>query len=90
VAGTGLLWPQTEAIKAFACRLEAGDSTATARLDAHLATLFRHYVDPQTGLWANQLSPTGAPVAAELPVRVLYHLMLGVAEAARVRDRIGQ
>lgn len=85
VAPTGLLWPQTEAIKAFAARLEVGDSSAATRLDAHLATLFRHFVEADTGLWHNQLSAKGEPIRAEIPVRVLYHLVLALAEVDRVR-----
>lgn len=86
VARTKLLWPQTEAIKAFAARLEClGDADAGARLETHLAGLFRHHVDPGTAMWVNQLDPSGAPVLADLPVRVLYHLLLALAEAARVK-----
>ena len=90
VASTGLLWPQTEAIKAFAARLETGDEAARPHLDAHLQTLFRHYVDAETGLWHNQLASNGEPVKAELPIRVLYHLMLAVAEVARVQRALPQ
>lgn len=85
VARTRLLWPQTEAIKAFVARLEGGDARASARLDSHLALLFRHFVSAETGLWHNQLTAEGEPIAAELPVRVLYHLLLALAEVARVR-----
>jgi mannose/cellobiose epimerase-like protein (N-acyl-D-glucosamine 2-epimerase family) len=85
VATTGLLWPQTEAIKAFSARLEAGDASAGARLDAHLATIFRHFVDADTGLWHNQVTAEGEPVRAAIPVRVLYHLVLALAEVTRVR-----
>ena len=88
VAETRLLWPQTEAIKAFAARLEFGDADARTHLDAHLATLFRHYVSAETGIWHNQLGPDGQPLTAELPVRVLYHLMLAVAEVARVEKAV--
>jgi mannose/cellobiose epimerase-like protein (N-acyl-D-glucosamine 2-epimerase family) len=87
VAGTGLLWPQTEAVKAYAARLEFGDDQAEEPLRAHLGTMFSHYVS-LTGDWYNQLSATGEPVPGELPVRVLYHLVLALAEADRVlRER---
>ncbi|GGF09962.1 hypothetical protein GCM10011611_14370 [Aliidongia dinghuensis] len=86
VAPTRLLWPQTEAIKAEAARLEfLADAGARQRLDDHLAALFHYWLDPVTGLWVNQLDPSNRSIAAEVPVRVLYHVMLALAEAARVR-----
>ena len=85
VAATRLLWPQTEALKADVARHEAGDSGATARIEDWLALIFRHYVDAGTGLWHNQLSVEGEPLPIALPTRVLYHLVLAVAEAARAR-----
>ena len=85
VAETRLLWPQTEAIKAEAARLEfLGDDGARARLDGHLAALFRYWLDADTGLWVNQLDAQNRPLAAEIPVRVLYHVMLALAETVRV------
>jgi mannose/cellobiose epimerase-like protein (N-acyl-D-glucosamine 2-epimerase family) len=85
VGETRLLWPQTEALKAFAVRAEAGDLDARHRFDRHLALIFRHYLSPSTGLWHNQLDARGESVTAELPVRVLYHIVLALAEAARLQ-----
>jgi len=86
VAPTRLLWPQTEAIKAEAARIEfLGDAAAAARLDGHLSALFGHWLDPATGLWINQLDAQNRPIRAALPVRVLYHVMLALAEVTRVR-----
>ncbi|HEV2673671.1 MAG TPA: AGE family epimerase/isomerase [Aliidongia sp.] len=91
VASTRLLWPQTEAIKAEAARLEfLNDAGAAARMNAHLAALFGYWLDADTGLWVNQLDGSSRPIAAEVPVRVLYHVMLGLAEADRVRTITGQ
>lgn len=85
VAATRLLWPQTEAIKAETARLEfLGDGSARARLDGHLAALFRYWLDAETGLWVNQLDASNQPIVAEIPVRVLYHVMLALAETVRV------
>ncbi|WP_293809572.1 AGE family epimerase/isomerase [uncultured Bosea sp.] len=85
-APTKLLWPQTEAIKAFLARIEfLDDANAAARLDRHLASLFRWFVAPETGLWFNQLAKDGTPRQAVIPVRVLYHLLLALAEWERVR-----
>lgn len=86
LAATRLLWPQTEAIKAEVARIEfLGDAAAPARLDGHLAALFRYWLDAASGLWINQLDAENRPVAAPLPVRVLYHVVLALAEVARVR-----
>lgn len=84
VAPTRLLWPQTEALKADAAAAELGDADAAARIGDWLALLFRHYVDAGTGLWRNQLTEAGGPMPVALPVRVLYHLVMAMAEAARV------
>ena len=90
VASTRLLWPQTEAIKAEVARLEfLGDAEAGARLDGHLAALFHYWLDAESGLWVNQLDAANRPIAAEVPVRVLYHVMLALAEAARLKRALG-
>jgi mannose/cellobiose epimerase-like protein (N-acyl-D-glucosamine 2-epimerase family) len=85
VASTKLLWPQTEAIKAFLARVELlGDADAARRLEIHVDSLFSSFVVPETGLWFNQLTRSGAPAQTVLPVRVLYHLVLALAECERV------
>jgi mannose/cellobiose epimerase-like protein (N-acyl-D-glucosamine 2-epimerase family) len=87
LSGTHLLWPQTEAIKAFAARVEfLADQDAGRRLDTHLQLVFRHYVKAESGLWFNQLLLSGQPVETALPTRVLYHLAMAIAEAARIRQ----
>jgi mannose/cellobiose epimerase-like protein (N-acyl-D-glucosamine 2-epimerase family) len=85
VAPTRLLWPQTEAIKAEVARIEfLLDAEARPRLDGHLAALFHYWLDAETGIWVNQLDALDRPIAAEVPVRVLYHVMLALAETVRV------
>ena len=85
IATTRLLWPQTEAIKAEVARIEfLGDAGAPARLDGHLAALFHYWLDAGTGLWVNQIDGANQPIRAELPVRVLYHVVLALAETVRV------
>jgi mannose/cellobiose epimerase-like protein (N-acyl-D-glucosamine 2-epimerase family) len=61
------------------------DSRADHLLDSHLALIFEHYLDPNTGFWVNQLDPDNQAIMAEIPVRVLYHLFLAFAEVCRVR-----
>jgi mannose/cellobiose epimerase-like protein (N-acyl-D-glucosamine 2-epimerase family) len=81
LATTKLLWPQTEAIKAFAVRA-ARDPDASRRLSALLDLLFRLYIDKKSGLFHNQLERDGTPRAVAMPLRVLYHLELALVEAA--------
>lgn len=86
--GRALLWPQTEYLKALAARIDfEGDVEAEAELNRHLALMFARFVDRETGLWVNQIDIAGRPVAAPIPVRVLYHLVLACAEIVRVRPQ---
>jgi mannose/cellobiose epimerase-like protein (N-acyl-D-glucosamine 2-epimerase family) len=85
VAGTKLLWPQTEYIKACVARAEfLGDEAARRAIAAHLALIARSFMRPDGANWHNQLRRDGTPVAAPTPARVLYHLFLCVAEVDRL------
>ncbi|MEJ0078897.1 MAG: AGE family epimerase/isomerase [Alphaproteobacteria bacterium] len=85
VAGTKLLWPQTEYIKACVARAEwRDDAAARAAIPAHLALIAQHFLRPDGANWHNQLARDGAPMAPVTPARVLYHLFLAVAEVDRV------
>lgn len=85
--GGALLWPQTEYLKALAARLEfEDDNEATNRLNDHLRLMFERFVDADTGLWSNQIDRQGWRVAEPIPVRVLYHLVLAVADVCRVKQ----
>ncbi|MGX1787416.1 AGE family epimerase/isomerase [Bosea sp. NPDC055332] len=85
--GAALLWPQTEYLKALVARIEfEGDTNAAALLDRHLRLMFRHFVDAKSGIWVNQLDDEGRPISERVPVRVLYHLVLALAEVCRVTE----
>lgn len=87
--GAALLWPQTEYPKALVARMEfESDTDAAERLDPHLALMFDRFVDPKTGLWHNRIDAAGTPVSAPVPARVLYHLLLALAEVVRVKRAI--
>jgi mannose/cellobiose epimerase-like protein (N-acyl-D-glucosamine 2-epimerase family) len=78
-----LLWPQTEALKAALARHEfLGADIAPA--ESFLDAMFRHHIPADGPLWINRLSESGAPLSEAVPTRVLYHLVLGVAEWMRV------
>lgn len=84
--GAALLWPQTEYLKALAARAEFEDEAgALAKMEAHLALTFDRFVDRASGLWVNQIDADGKTIAAQIPVRVLYHLLLACAEIVRLQ-----
>ncbi|TMJ05569.1 MAG: hypothetical protein E6G97_02545 [Alphaproteobacteria bacterium] len=88
VAGSKLLWPQTEYLKACVARAERfNDETARGAIRRHLALIARYFMRPDGANWHNQLARDGTPIAPVTPARVLYHLFLGVAEAERVLTR---
>jgi mannose/cellobiose epimerase-like protein (N-acyl-D-glucosamine 2-epimerase family) len=79
------LWAQTETIKAALARFETfGDGKAARFARAHLATLFGRYLIDRTCLWRSTLARDGSDLPAEIPVRVLYHLVLCFAETMRL------
>ena len=83
---TKLMWPQTEAIKAFVARAEfLDDKDAETKIDAFVDLLFHYYVDPETAFFCNQLERNGQKRTVEMPIRVLYHLELALAEVVRWR-----
>jgi mannose/cellobiose epimerase-like protein (N-acyl-D-glucosamine 2-epimerase family) len=85
VAGTKLLWPQTEYIKACVARTEwLDDAAAREAIRSHLKLITTHFMRPDGANWHNQLARDGSPIAPVTPARVLYHLFMAVAEAERV------
>jgi mannose/cellobiose epimerase-like protein (N-acyl-D-glucosamine 2-epimerase family) len=88
VAGTKLLWPQTEYIKACVARAEwLDDAVARAAIPQHLKLIAQHFMRPDGANWHNHLARDGTPVATPTPARVLYHLFLCVAEVDRLMSR---
>jgi mannose/cellobiose epimerase-like protein (N-acyl-D-glucosamine 2-epimerase family) len=88
VAGTKLLWPQTEYIKACVARSEwHGDKAIRASITSHLALIAKHFMRPDGANWHNQLARAGTPIAPVTPARVLYHLFLCVAEVDRLMGK---
>jgi mannose/cellobiose epimerase-like protein (N-acyl-D-glucosamine 2-epimerase family) len=85
VAGTKLLWPQTEYLKACVARAEwLNDDAARAAIHAHLALIATHFMRPDGANWHNQLARDGNAIAPVTPARVLYHLFMAVAEVDRL------
>ena len=85
VAGTKLLWPQTEYLKACVARAEwHDDAQARAAIPRHLALIAKAYMRPDGASWHNQLARDGTPLTPATPARLLYHLFLGIAEVDRL------
>ena len=85
LTGSKLLWPQTEAVKAFAAQAEFfGDRNARALAEGHVALLFEHFLSAETGSWRNQIRRDGTVLDATAPTRILYHVMVGLVEVSRV------
>jgi mannose/cellobiose epimerase-like protein (N-acyl-D-glucosamine 2-epimerase family) len=88
-AGAALLrsrriWPVTEAIKAHAARIEAGESVAPGQPDRLIAHLFKYFLRPEQHGWIETMSREGTPLQTDLPGSTPYHLFLAAAEASRV------
>ena len=86
VAGTKLLWPQTEYHQGLrrARRMAATMRRRAPRSRAHLALIAKHFMRPDGASWHNQLARDGTPLTPATPARVLYHLFLAVAEVDRL------
>jgi mannose/cellobiose epimerase-like protein (N-acyl-D-glucosamine 2-epimerase family) len=83
-AGTKLLWPQTEYLKALVARTEwFGDEAARPAMSGHLKLIADHFLRPDGASWHNQLARDGRPLTSVTPARVLYHLFMAVAEVDR-------
>jgi mannose/cellobiose epimerase-like protein (N-acyl-D-glucosamine 2-epimerase family) len=77
-----LLWPQTEAIKAFAQRYMAGDAVAGDRARALLCLVFQHWFLGRLA-FVNRLNNQGHSLWSEALTRLFYHLALALTEGAR-------
>jgi mannose-6-phosphate isomerase len=78
------IWPVTEAIKAHAARIEAGESVPQGQPDRLIAHLFKDFLRPERCGWIETMTRDGAPRQTTLPGSTPYHLFLAAAEAARV------
>lgn len=76
-----LLWPQTEAIKAYVARHLNGDAQAGANAQALLTQIFVRYFAGRPA-FVNQLDATGAVLWPDALSRLLYHLVLALTEGA--------
>jgi len=79
------VWPQTECIKACAARHEdQRDPEALTRMQAILNFCFSKYVNPTHHGWREHFKGDGSLSTPEMPATSVYHIVLGLSEAARV------
>jgi mannose/cellobiose epimerase-like protein (N-acyl-D-glucosamine 2-epimerase family) len=84
LAGTKLLWPQAEQLKAHLAMYEwTGDEKARLEARRTLRLILSRYLAKGNWLFANRLGRGGRPISEPTPSRVLYHLYLALIEADR-------
>jgi mannose/cellobiose epimerase-like protein (N-acyl-D-glucosamine 2-epimerase family) len=71
------LWPQTERLKAAACRPELARTGAAACMDM----IHRYFESVPSGLWQERLEPGGLVHTGPAPASSLYHLTCAMVEA---------
>jgi mannose-6-phosphate isomerase len=79
------LWPQTEHLRAAFAIGGEGDDDAVRLIAGLFRTYFNQRVD---GLWCDEYDGDGAPVAADVPASMLYHVHEAVADAVRRRNSL--
>ena len=85
VAGTKLLWPQTEQLKAHLAVYEwSGDAAARAAAQRVLRLIGSLYLGD--GFFVNALDRDRHPIHEPTRSRLLYHIFLALAEAERVLE----
>lgn len=76
-----LMWPQTEAVKAYVTRFRLGDAKAGEKASDLTALIFARYFGGRNA-FANQLDAEGAVLWPDALSRLLYHLVLALTEGA--------
>jgi mannose-6-phosphate isomerase len=77
-----LMWPQTEAIKAYALRHTAGDKTAGDKACALMRLMFAQWFKDRP-IYINQLDPAGNTIWPAALTRLMYHVVIAMTEGAR-------
>ena len=84
MADTMLLWPQTEAAKAYTARFEqTGHDDDADRAHSLALLVFQHYFAGRAA-WRNQVDTTGRTLQPDALSRLLYHVAVFVTEGERV------
>ncbi|HTX73047.1 MAG TPA: AGE family epimerase/isomerase [Rectinemataceae bacterium] len=84
LAGSKLLWPQTELVKAHLAWFEwTGEGGALDAAHATLASLGEHYFLADSSLWRSQLDRELRPTEQPILSRLLYHVLIALLESER-------
>ncbi len=87
IRGAKRLWPQTEYLKASCVEAAMGDAHARDMIPALVDAMFSTYLNTKKpGLWIDEFDAHGAPIAADVPASILYHLYEAVAECLRFAE----
>lgn len=79
------LWPQTEFVTACAARCEdRREPEALARMQGMLDLCYSKYINPVHHGWREHFQRDWTLSMAEMPATSVYHIVLGLSEAARV------
>lgn len=79
---TFLLWPQTEAIKAYALRHAGGDKTAGDKACTLICLMFERWFKDRP-VYINQIDAAGDTIWPEALTRLMYHVVIAMTEGAR-------
>lgn len=88
IQGSKRLWPQLERIKALALRFNVEhESGSKEELFNALEVLGTKFIDTQKMNWNETLSQDGRPIQSDMPATSVYHIFLGLIEAAGALDK---
>lgn len=85
LSATHLLWPQTEAIKAYLSEYErTGDPARRDQARGIAGLMFRHYLDTDAAFWVNQCDANADIIWPDALSRLLYHIAIALTEGERL------
>lgn len=85
ISPTHLLWPQTEAIKAFLSEYErTGDPHRLESARQMLSLIFKFYLGQGTRFWINQRDMKADIIWSDTLSRLLYHIVVALTEGERI------
>ena len=79
-------WPNTERIKGWLGLYETTGASPWEAVESSCTALFTYHLGqaPKTGLWSDEFSKDGRPLATTVPASTLYHLYLAFSEVLRL------
>lgn len=85
ISPTHLLWPQTEAVKAFLSEYErTGDHRRFESACKMMSLIFKFYIGQGTRFWINQRDKNAEVIWPDTLSRLLYHIVVALTEGERI------